>query len=112
MLLQTPEVERLYLGCLETAVGDALAELQPVLPMLEKIDSMHCRSLMGSIDDLSTQILRSRLDKGSSIRSVRRLLAALMPLDEAQGSSSSGDDCSLFRGCLSRVQHQCMRMNT
>lgn len=89
--MQISEVERLYLGCLESAVGDALAELQPALPMLTGIDSLNCSSVMHSIDDLSTQLLRSRLDNASSMKSLRRLLAALQPLDESVGVCSSGE---------------------
>ena len=94
--VQISEVERLHLGCLESAVGDALAELQPALPTLTSIDSMNCSSIMHSIDDLSTQLLRSRLDSAVSMRSLRRLLAALQPVEESDGVCSSGECVSYF----------------
>ncbi|KAK9864747.1 hypothetical protein WJX84_011210 [Apatococcus fuscideae] len=85
---QAAEVEQVYLASLESAIGDGLAELLPELPDLARMDTFNSSNLMRHLDDISTQILRTRLDRPSCIRSLRRLLAALLPVDPCTEADS------------------------
>ncbi len=89
-ILQAADVAQVHLTCLESSVGDELAELQPQLAALSAMDKAAALSIVQALEGLSMLVLRSRLDDAGCIRSLRRLLAALMPVDTDTDTNTAG----------------------